>query len=152
MQIATSVVPTANAPQCAQSSGPDVAVALQCSPFVQESRLSLTLTTIVGPADAGGTVTPLASARTIVTLRLFAQAPYAALAGMKTAAAPADYHEGDTGGFGNAIADFATPPPDDTTIHVTYACRDGSGSCAVSQPPPQDAPAATPWTDGNGRP
>jgi hypothetical protein len=154
LQITTSVVPTTlSVPACgAGEGGPDMAIALQCSPFVQESRLSITLTSVAGPVDASGTISALARGRTIVTLRLFAQPPYVALTGMKDAAAPADYHEGDSGGYGNAIAAFATPAPDDTTIHVVYSCTPGTGSCATSNPPPLDAPSTLPWTNGNGLP
>ncbi len=153
-RVAVDVTPTAQSvPQCnGAPAGPDTAVALQCSPFVQESRLSLTVTSAAGPLDASGTVSPLAHGRTIVTLRLFAQPPYSAISGALDAADPAGYHEGDTGGFGNALPAFGSPAPDDTTIHVVYSCSDGTGSCATSDPPPQDAPTAVPWTNGNGRP
>jgi hypothetical protein len=154
LQIAVDVRPTAQTvPTCASaSSGPDTAVALQCSPFVQESRLSLAVTSDAGPVDAHGTVSPLAHGRYTVTLRLFAEPPYVAISGVKDAADPNGYHEGDVAGYGNALPSFASPSPDDTTIHVVYQCTDGTGSCATSNPPPQDAPTAVPWTNGNGRP
>jgi hypothetical protein len=154
LRIAIDVQPTAQTvPSCAgNGSGPDAAVEVQCSPFVQESRLSLTFTSDVGPVDASGTVSPLAHGRYTVTLRLFAQPPYAAVSGVNDAADPAGYHEGDTGGYGNALAAFGSPAPDDTTIHVVYACVAGTGSCATSNPAPQDAPATLPWTNGNGAP
>jgi hypothetical protein len=72
------------------------------------------------------------------------------VSGVTDAADPAGYHEGDTGGYGNALAAFALPAPDDTTIHVVYACVAGTGSCATSNPAPQDAPTTVPWTNGNG--
>jgi hypothetical protein len=154
LRIAVDVLPTAlGVPSCvAGGSGPDVARQLQCSPFVQESRLSLAVTTDVGPADAAGTVSAIARNRYTVTVRLFAQPPYAVVSGVKDAAEPDDVHEGDTGGWDGALPAFASPGPDDTTIHVLYRCNPGTGSCAVSNPPPADDPTAVPWTDGNGRP
>ena len=155
LTVAVDVVPTAQSvPACGSPSdaGPDRAVDLQCSPFVQETRLSLAVTTDVGPADGAGNVSALAHGRFAVTLRLFAQPPYSIVSGVKDAAVATDYHEGDTAGWAGALPAFATPGPDDTTIHVTYRCTDGSGSCAGSAPPPPDAPATVPWTDGNGVP
>ena len=154
LRIAVDVRPTAQTvPACdGNGAGPDSAVELQCSAFVQESRLSLTLTSDVGPVDASGVVSPLAHGRYTVTLRLFAQPPYAVVTGVNDAAGPAGYHEGDTAGWGNALPAFASPAPDDTTIHVVYACIAGSGSCATSNPAPQDAPPTLPWTNGNGAP
>jgi hypothetical protein len=155
LRIAVDVRPTASSvPSCAAGgTGPDVARELQCSPFVQESRLSLTVTTSVGPADAAGTVSPLAQSRYSVTLRLFAQPPFALVSGVKDASAPDGYHEGDEGGWDGALPAFASPGPDDTTIHVLYRCTPGTGTCALSDPPPADDPvAAVPWTDGNGLP
>ena len=154
LRIAVDVVPTAQTvPVCGgNDSGPDAAVDLQCSPFVQESRLSLTLTSDVGPVDANGVVSPLAHGRYTVTLRLFAQPPYALVSGANDAAEPGGYHEGDSGGYGNALPAFGSPAAGDTTIHVVYACTAGSGSCATSNPVPQDAPTTLPWTNGNGLP
>jgi hypothetical protein len=155
LSVAVDVLPTAQSvPVCGApaAAGPDRAVDLQCSPFVQESRLSLAVTTDVGPADGAGNVSALASGRYAVTLRLFAQPPYSIVSGVKDAAAALDYHEGDGGGWAGALPAFATPGPDDTTIHVTYRCTDGTGSCAASDPPPPDAPATVPWSDGNGLP
>jgi hypothetical protein len=154
LQVAIDIRPTAQmVPACANASaGPDIARALQCSPFVQESRLSLTVTSDAGPADANGAVSALAHNRTIVTLRLFAQPPYSAVAGIKDAADPDGFHEGDGAGYGNALGTFAAPAADDTTIHVVYECVNGTGSCATSNPPPADAPTNVPWTNGNGAP
>jgi len=155
LAIAVDIVPTAQSlPTCDgnANAGPDLALQLQCSAIVQESRLSLTVQTAVGPLDAGGTVSPLAQNRFTVTMRLFAQAPYAIVSGAKDAAEPTADHEGDTAGWGNALAAFASPPPDDTTIHVVYSCTAGTGACATSNPPPADAPTSTPWTNGNGLP
>ena len=76
----------------------------------------------------------------------------AVVSGVNDAAAPTAFHEGDTGGYGNALPAFGSPTADDTTIHVVYACVAGSGSCATSNPAPQDAPATLPWTNGNGAP
>jgi len=154
LRIALDVRPTAQTvPACGGgNAGPDLAAEVQCSPFVQESRLSLTVTTDAGPVDAGGTVSPLAHGRYAVTLRLFAQPPYAIVSGVTGAADPADFHEGDTAGWSGALAAFASPAPDDTTIHVVYACVAGTGSCAASNPAPQDAPSTLPWSNGNGQP
>ncbi len=156
LQVAVDVRPTAQTvPSCTSgASGPDVARQLQCSPFVQESRLSLALTAVAGPAGDDGVTSPLAQSRSTVTLRLFAQPPYAIVSGVEDAADPAGYHEGDTGGWAGALPAFATPGPtaDDTTIHVLYRCTGGSGSCAFSAPPPLDDPTSVPWTNGNGLP
>ncbi|HEV8021429.1 MAG TPA: hypothetical protein VGP41_09225 [Candidatus Lustribacter sp.] len=154
LRIGVDIVPTAQTvPACdAADSGPDAAVELQCSAFVQESRLALTVVSDVGPLDANGTVSPLAHGRYTVTLRLFAQAPYAIVSGVTDAADPAGYHEGDDAGWDGALPAFASPAPDDTTIHVVYACVAGTGSCATSNPAPQDAPTTLPWTNGNGLP
>jgi hypothetical protein len=151
LRVAVDVVPTAqSAPSCTGgNAGPDAAVDVQCSAFVQESRLSLTLTSDAGPVDAGGVVSPLAHGRYTVTLRLFAQPPYAAVSGASDAADPAAPHEGDNGGWGNALPAFGSPSAGDTTIHVVYACAAGTGSCTTSNPSPQDAPTTLPWTNGN---
>ena len=152
--IAVDVLPTApTAPVCGGfDSGPDTAVELQCSPFVQESRLSLSVTSDAGPFDASGAVSSLAHGRYTVTLRLFAQPPYAIVTGVTDAAQPGGFHEGDSAGWNGALAPFGAPAPDDTTIHVLYACVAGSGSCAASNPAPQDEPTTLPWTNGNGAP
>jgi hypothetical protein len=154
LRIAVAVQPTAQTvPVCGGiDGGPDAAVEQQCSPFVQESRLSLSVTSDAGPADANGAVSPIAHGRYTVTLRLFAQPPYAIVTGVTDAAQPGGYHEGDTAGWDGALAPFAVPSPDDSTIHVLYACVAGSGSCAASNPAPQDAPTTLPWTNGNGAP
>jgi hypothetical protein len=153
--VAVDVAPTASSiPACASpSSGPDVEVNGQCSAFVQESRLSLQITTDAGPLDAANNVVPLAHSRVTVTLRLFAAPPYAMVAGIKDATAQGDFHEGDLGGYGNPLGAFApSPAPDDTTIHVLWACLPGSGSCAVSAPAAEDRPQSQLWSNGNGRP
>jgi hypothetical protein len=154
LRVAVDVVPAAQTtPVCgASDSGPDAAVQLQCSPFVQESRLALTFTSDAGLPDAAGTVSPLAHGRFTVTLRLFAQPPYTAVSGAADAAEPGSPHEGDTGGWAGALPAFASPGPDDTTVHVVFACTPGTGTCATSDPPPQDAPTTLPWDNGNSRP
>jgi hypothetical protein len=154
LAIAVDVQATApSVPACGGgNAGPDAANELQCSAFVQESRLSLTVTSDAGPVDAGGAVSALAHGRYTVTLRLFAQPPYAIVSGVADAADPSGYHEGDTAGWGAALSAFGSPAPDDTTIHVVYVCTQGTGSCAASNPVPQDAPATVPWTNGNGLP
>ncbi len=154
LRIAVDVTPTAQSvPLCGTAGGgPDIAIDVQCSPFVQESRLSLAITSDAGPADANGTVSPLAHGRYTVTLRLFAQPPYVIVSGVTDAANPAGYHEGDDAGWSGPLPAFASPAPDDTTIHVVYSCVAGTGSCAASNPAPQDAPATLPWSNGNGLP
>ena len=156
LSVAVDIVPASpTVPACASTvnAGPDTAQADQCSPFVQESRLALTMTADAGPADAAGAVASLAHGRTTVTLRLFAQPPYAIVSGTNDAAAPDAPHEGDVAGYGNALLDFGpAPAPGDTTIHVLYACMPANGSCAASAPPPADAPTAIPWTNANGVP
>lgn len=156
LRIAVDVRPTATSvPSCTTGgAGPDVAHELQCSPFVQESRLSLDVGADVGPADDTGAVSPLAHSHVIVTVRLFAQPPYVAIGGVKDAAEPGDVHEGDSGGWNGALPAFASPgpAPDDTTIHVLYRCEPATGSCVASDPPPADDPTPVPWTNGNGLP
>ena len=152
LRIAYAVEPTTQAaPACtpgdaAVNAGPDTANDVQCSNFVQESRLSLAISTTVGPMDASGVVTPLASGRYTVTLRLFAQPPYAMVAGAKDAADPGELHEGDVAGWsGQNIA----PTADDSTIHVIYACS-GDSACTTSLPKPEDRTRPLPWSNGNG--
>jgi hypothetical protein len=151
-----TIVPTAPAlPACepsgaAVNTGPDVERDGQCSAFVQESRLSLTISADAGPLAGAAAVTPLAHGRATVTLRLFAQPPYAMVAGIRVDPAPGDPHEGDGAGYGNAVGAFGpVPGPDDTTIHVIFACTPALGDCSASHPPPLDAPTSLPWTNGN---
>lgn len=155
--IAVQVVPTATTqpacnPGAAVDTGPDIEANAQCSPFAQESRLALEILTDVGPADPSGTVTPLAHGRFTVTLRLFAQPPYAMVSGAKDASDPSQPHEADAGGWGNALGTFSLPgpSPDDTTIHILYACTPALGDCSASLPRPADDPTSLPWTNGNG--
>ena len=151
-----TIAPTAGSvPACfpsggAVNAGPDTQTNGQCSAFVQESRLSLTVTTDAGPLSGAATVTPLAHGRETVTLRLFAQPPYVNVAGVNDDAAPGDPHEGDGGGYGNAVGAFGPASnPGDTTIHVIVACVPAQGDCSASQPLPQDRPTSLPWTNGN---
>jgi hypothetical protein len=150
-----TVTPTATSvPACipaagASVGGADVEREGQCSPFVQESRLSLALAADAGPL-AGSAVAALAHRREIVTLRLFAQPPYAMIAGVTDDAAPGDPHEGDVDGYAGATGAFGPPPsPDDTTIHVVFACTPAAGDCSAGRPAPPDAPTDLPWSDGN---
>ncbi len=152
-----SIAPTATSvPACAPAggatnAGPDVEVDGQCSAFVQESRLSIAITVDAGPPTGATTVASLAHARVTATLRLVAQAPYVMLAGLSDDPAPGDPHEGDVDGFGNALGTFGPPAgPDDTTVHVVYACVPSApGDCSASAPAPADAPTSLPWTNGN---
>jgi hypothetical protein len=151
-----TVTPTATSvPACSPSgastdTGPDVEHDGQCSAFVQESRLSLTIVADAGPPAGATVVTPLAHGRDTVTLRLFAQPPYVMVAGARDDPAPGDPHEGDGGGYGNALGAFGpSPSPDDTTIHVIYACTPALGDCSASLPQPADRPTSLPWTNGN---
>lgn len=113
LTIAVEVTPAGPPSACA-------APAAQCSPFVQESRLSLDVVADVGIAGADGTVTSLAHGRSTVTLRLFAQPPYATIAGAKDGALAGEPREGDAG---------AAP------IGVVYRCVPAAGDCANSRPP-----------------
>jgi hypothetical protein len=159
---------TLAAPSCADpgASGPDTAIAAQCSPWVAESRLSAAVTASVWGADpAADPGTPLLAQETeTFVLRLVADAPYAMLAGMKAGDArdPTDdsvanpsLHEGDVDGYSTAVAPAATPPGD-TTIHLTYACGPSTSGQACPYVPlansPGDAPAALPWHNGNAQP
>jgi hypothetical protein len=152
----TTVTPTAtSAPACAPlggavNTGPDTQVNGQCSGFVQESRLSLTLETSVGPPTGATSVQPLAHDVTYATLRLFAQPPYVMLAGLRDDADPGAGHEGDLGGFGFGVTLFGPTDPADTTLHVIYACQPALGDCSQSRPAPADQPTSLPWTNGNG--
>jgi hypothetical protein len=154
--VAVDVTPDApSLPVCASGvpgtdTGPDLEVNGQCSAFVQESRLALDVVAQVGVADDDGNVSPLADDRTTVTLRLFAQPPYASIAGIEDAVASSTPHEGDVDGYGYGIGSFAAPlPQGDTTIHVVYACTPALGDCSASRPPPADDPTSLPWTNGN---
>jgi hypothetical protein len=157
LTIAVTVTPTATSvPACDPSTpgsnaGPDIEIDGQCSPFVGESRLSLAIEADAGIADRDAIVTPLAHRRTLVTLRLFAQPPFAMVAGAKDAVLPGDAHEGDVDGYGNALGSFlpADGLPGDTTIHVVYRCTPALGDCSASFPRPADAPTSLPWTNGN---
>jgi hypothetical protein len=159
--LAYTVTPTTlTAPACPQdaavpSSGPDTVAWLQCGGFVRESRMSLRV--VVRVLDAAGAQT-LAQREQLVTLRLFGEPPYSAVAGRTDASAndpsgsslsgadasanavstPA--HEGDVGG--------AAPG---TLIHVRYECHDGAGRCANAAPPDPDAGLRprTQWANGN---
>ena len=151
-----SVTPTVVAvPACRPAGtyaagGPDVQIDGQCSNFTQESRLSIAIVADVGPPSGTTSVSPLAHGVQTVTLRLFAQPPYVMTAGVTDDPAPGDPHEGDEGGFGNALGAFGPEPgPDDTTIHVIFACTPALGDCNASHPPPQDDPTSLPWTNGN---
>ncbi len=156
---ATTVAP----PDCdpaapANRSGADNVSWLQCSGFVQESRLSLRVAVQV--RDANGA--PLAQREQYVTLRLFAAPPYTAVVGRKDGAAAdptgaangAPAHEGDLGGAtigGASPAPSAGAPAGGTLIHVRYECVDGAGSCANAAPPDPDADLreGARWTNGN---
>jgi hypothetical protein len=154
-----TIAPTASSvPACAPgggstNTGPDVERNGQCSSFVQESRLSMTLTVDVGAPSSATSVTPIAHGRDTITLRLFAHAPYVMLAGASDDPAPGDPHEGDAGGYAGALGAFGpSPSPDDTTIHVIFACTPAFGDCSASHPQPADDPTTLPWANGNTTP
>jgi hypothetical protein len=157
LAAAVTIAPTATAvPACAPSgpavnTGPDVEIDGQCSSFVQESRLSVTITVDVGPPSGASAVAALAHGRFTATLRLVAQPPYVMIAGIADDPAPGDPHEADVDGYGSALGAFGPPPgADDTTIHVIYACTPSApGDCSASRPAPADSPTSLPWTDGN---
>jgi hypothetical protein len=163
--VAYDVFPTTvEAPSCATAApngAPDAIGWLQCNGFVGESRMSLRV--VVRVLDAAGNAT-LAQREQDVTLRLFGEPPYSAVAGRKDAdagdptsadalASPA--HEGDVAGdtlSGASPAPLASPwPAGGTLIHVRYECHDGAGSCANAAPPDPDADlrTGTRWTNGN---
>ncbi|HEX3465123.1 MAG TPA: hypothetical protein VHS78_13840 [Candidatus Elarobacter sp.] len=154
---------TVQAPSCGTSdaSAPDTIAWLQCNRFVAESRISLRV--VVRVLDPSGNAT-LAQREHFVTLRLFAEPPYSAVAGRKDASAadPANAdalaspaHEGDLAGdtlSGSSPAPLASAwPAGGTLIHVRYECHDGAGSCANAAPPDPDADlrAGTTWSNGN---
>jgi hypothetical protein len=159
----TVTATTAASPDCdpaapAHGSGADTVAWLQCSGFVQESRLSLRVAVQV--RDANGA--PLAQREQYVTLRLFAAPPYSAVVGRKDGAAAdpagnangAPPHEGDLGGAtiaGTSPSPSSAPPAGETLIHVRYECVDGAGSCANAAPPDPDADLrqSAHWTNGN---
>jgi hypothetical protein len=157
LAVVVTITPTATSvPACqpagaATNTGSDVERDGQCSAFVQESRLSITMIAEAGPPMGATAVSAIASARDTVTLRLFAQPPYVMVAGVSDDPAPGDPHEGDVGGYGNALGAFGPAPSSgDTTIHVLFACEPAQGDCSASQPPPADIPTSLPWSNGNG--
>ncbi|HTD33971.1 MAG TPA: hypothetical protein VK665_09945 [Candidatus Elarobacter sp.] len=148
---------------------PDAIGWLQCNAFVAESRMSLRV--VVRILDPSGNAT-LAQREQYVTLRLFGDPPYSAVAGRKDASAAdpatsdalaAPAHEGDLAGdtlsgaspaplSGASPAPPAGPwPAGGTLIHVRYECHDGAGSCANAAPPDPDAGlrAGARWSNGN---
>jgi hypothetical protein len=162
-----AVTPTTiGAPACSrfapvEPNGPDAIGWLQCNGFIGESRMSLRVAVRV--LDASGAAV-LAQREQFVTLRLFGEPPYSAVAGRKDASAadpssadalavPA--HEGDAGGgavSGVPSSPLPNPwPAGGTLIHVRYECVDGAGSCANASPPDPDGDlrAGTRWTNGN---
>lgn len=162
--LAYQVVPTTVAPPtcatAAPSSGPDAIAWLQCSGFVQESRVSLQVSVEV--LDATG-ASVLARRDQDLTLRLFAEPPYSAVVGRKDGGAddptsgdalavPA--HEGDVGGdtvSGVAPVPASPWPAGGTLIHVRYECHDGAGHCVNAAPPDPDSALRfnARWTNGN---
>jgi hypothetical protein len=172
--VATTIAFTTLAlPQCANpGAAPDVAVALQCSPYIQESRVSGTASIAVYPLAAGAPLpqstdglTPLAARTQTFTLRVFAYPPYAALTGVRDgdAADPTSddpnitaAHEADTGGYAPNLGPLVQPPPandGDTTIHVVYQCQSAQYACTgTSVPYDQDATQNTTWQNGNAPP
>ncbi len=167
--VAYTVTPTTlAAPSCPElgatpSQGPDTIAWLQCSGFVQESRLSLHV--VVQVQDAAAET--LVQRDSDVTLRLFAEPPYSAIAGRDDASAidatdgaaganaRAAPHEGDLGGdtlSGASPQPSASPwPSGGTLIHVRYQCVDGTGRCANAAPPDPDGDlrANVSWSNGN---
>ncbi|GAC1584652.1 MAG: hypothetical protein NVS3B28_06150 [Candidatus Velthaea sp.] len=140
----------------------DVAVRAQCAPWVAESRLSAQIViTVYGgdPAQAGATA--LAARTQTFAFRLFADAPYVALTGLKDGDArhpdsddpnAVDPHEGDASGFAPAAGPLLTtaaPAAGDTTIHVLYDCQNAGAACPQNPNPPGDVPRDVPWQNGN---
>ena len=164
LTLAYQVVPTTIAPPAcataAPSSGPDSIAWLQCSGFVQESRVSLQVSVEV--LDAAGAAV-LAQRVQGITLRLFAEPPYSAVVGRKDGGAddvtsgdalaqPA--HEGDVGGdtvSGVPPVTVSPWPAGGTLIHVRYECHDDAGHCVNAAPPDPDGDVRfdARWTNGN---
>jgi hypothetical protein len=167
---------TSSAPQCAGARGTgeasDVAVDMQCSPWVQESRLSAQIVVQISPAGAAPGAAVLLQRVENVTFRLFAAAPYVAIAGRQDAAAIASNahdpsvvdvgsgapHEYDTAGRGGAplAADASSrvvnDGPGDTVVHVIYNCTNPSGGACPQMPAPPDLSGvqpSSPWKNGN---
>jgi hypothetical protein len=156
--IATSVritPQTPSMPTCdvqAVSVGADVARNLNCAPSMQESRLAVRFDVLAGPQAADGSIVPFARGGQTVMLRLFAQAPYVAVVGVRSLAEHAGAHEADLGGNGPPLATFgpAGSNDGDTSLHVIYACAPALGDCSESQPPDPDVLLNRAWDDGNG--
>jgi hypothetical protein len=137
------------------TSGADVAQSQQPAQPVNEGRLSLRITVTVTNAAR-----QLAQRTTFVTLRLFAQAPYSAVAGVKdeTASDPGytygNTHEGDSGGQPGIAAPTpnVVPPTGigDTRYYVKFTCIPTNRyDCGYSNPNGQNF-ANMNWKNGNG--
>jgi hypothetical protein len=169
---------TSSAPQCtgasSEGASSDVAQDVQCSPWVQESRLSAQIVVQVSPAGAAPGTAVLLRRVENVTFRLFAAPPYVAIVGRQDAAAIASNvndpnavdvgsgaaHEYDTAGRNSAplAADASSGTvndgPGDTVVHVIYSCTNPTGGPCPQMPAPPDIGAvqpALPWNNGNGR-
>jgi hypothetical protein len=162
----TLAAPACTAPAAGGAADADTAIAVQCSPWVAESRLSGAVTVSVWGADPAANPNAVLFAQETETFvfRLVADPPYAMLAGVKTGDArdPAadsvtapSPHEGDAAGYSTVASPLATPPGD-TTIHVTYQCLpSAAGRPCPAQPlpgTPGDDPVSLRWHDGNDAP
>lgn len=150
--------------------GPDTAENLQTSALAQETRLSAVVSIEVhGPAPAAAL---LAKRTRLVTVRLFAVAPYAIVDGSRDLATEdaSVAAEGDAAGVPALPGDAATPDPTrpgayrDTTIKIRYPCAGpdtsgpdpgdngkpwGGSPGAIDEP---CDPTSPPWANGPGPP
>jgi len=159
---------TVAAPSCtagAPGTSDDIVVNAQCALWVGESRLSAQIVVSVYSGDPKAAGTTLLAARTqTVALRLFADAPFVALTGLKDGDARdpnsddpnvTRTHEGDVGGYAPAEGPLeGSQPltPGDTTIHVFYECQNRGAACPQNPHPPGDQPLNIPWRSGNVSP
>jgi hypothetical protein len=151
---------TAVEPACgttvSDASTPDTVVDAQCSNWVAETRMAgqIIITVRVQP---GGPV--IAQRTENMTFRLFADAPFTALVGLKDGDArdptvgdvnAVSPHEGDNGGFGgpSSSLETGTAPTNDTTIHIRYECRNGGNPCPGAPVPAGDNLKNLPWSNG----
>lgn len=151
---------TAVEPACGNTapaaSTPDTVVDAQCSNWVAETRMAAQIVITVRVQPGG----PVIAQRTEnMTFRLFADAPFVALVGLKDGDArdptvgdvnAVSPHEGDDGGFGgpNSGLETGTSPTNDTTIHIRYECRNGGSACPGTPDPAGDNLKNLPWSNG----
>jgi hypothetical protein len=154
-------------PSCgnpAQQGLSDVVTAAQCSRWIWETRMSGSVDIAVFSAPPGTAGSALLAERTeTITFRLFADAPFVAIVGLKDGDArdpttddvnAISPHEGDLGGYSSVtgpMVDDPTHPVDDTTIHVYYECHNPNPNvtCPGQPFPAGDQPQNLHWQNGN---